>query len=133
MLADSKNQDLYAEWIDYIEDPKTKQAFRYIVGVAAASVEFVCYPQLKGASGPVKDFRFFDSEGEQRFAFITNKKWLLFYFRPPALRSQRYSRECLISDFSSFVETPAGEWTVKLSCVDDVVRLCKHIDPRQAD
>jgi len=133
VLADAKNQGLYSEWIDYIEDPGTKQAFRYIVGVAAASKEFVCHPQMKGVNGPIKDFRFIDARGEQPFAFITNKRWLLFYFRPPAIRTKRYSRDSLINDFPSFVENPAGEWTVKLTCINDVVLLCKHIDPRQVD
>jgi hypothetical protein len=52
---------------------------------------------------------------------------LLFYFRPPAVRSGIYSRPELEGDFDSFLETPAGEWTVKLRSIDDVRRLSRHI------
>ena len=124
MLTDAKNAQLYAEWEQFIEAPEARAAFRYLVGLAACSKRFNCHIQWKGE---VRDFRFHDTSGEQPHSFITNQRWLLFYFRPPAVRSGAYSRELLAQDFETFEENPAGEWTLKLRSIPDVERLSKHI------
>jgi len=123
-LTDAKHSELYRDWESYIDVPDARAAFRYIVGVAACSGRYRCHIQWKG---DVRDFRFHDVSGEQTHSFITNQRWLLFYFRPPAVRSGEYSRERLSQDFDSFEENPAGEWTVKLTNIADVDRLGKHI------
>jgi hypothetical protein len=124
VLTDAKNSELYADWLNFIEVPETRAAFCYIVGIAASSKRYSCHIQWKGQ---VRDFRFHDVSGEQPHAFITNQRWLLFYFRPPAVRSNTYSRDRLAKDFDRFWETPKGEWTVKLRDIADVERLSKHI------
>lgn len=124
MLTDVKNAELYRDWHDFLEEPAARQAFLYLIGIAACSSRYSCHIQWKGE---VRDFRFHDMGGEQPFAFITNKRWLLFYFRLPAVRSSTIDRAMLAADFDSFNENAAGEWTVKLRCVGDVDRLLRHV------
>jgi hypothetical protein len=123
VLTDVKNAELYADWERFIEAPDTRAAFRYLVGLAACSTRFNCHIQWKG---DVRDFRFHEL-AEQPLSFITNQRWLLFYFRPPAVASGQYSREHLARDFDSFDENTRGEWKVKLRSVADVERLSQHI------
>ena len=129
MLDGTKNAPLYAEWLDYIEDPAVKLAFLHLLGLAATSTRYSCHIQWKG---DVRDFRFHDAGGEQPHSFITNQKWLLFYFRPPALRSGTYSRDAIAADFDSFEENSAGEWHVKLRSIADVERLMQHVRLRSS-
>ena len=125
MLKDASNPDLYTQWLESIEARETRATFCYLLGIAASSDRFICHAQWKG---PVRDFRFIDvASAEQPYSFITNQRWLLFYFRPPALRLNAVSRDALVLDFDSFHENPAGEWTVKLMSISDVDRLGKHI------
>jgi len=121
VLLDAKNADLLPQWLDQIETDQTRDAFRYLVGLAATLTEFECYAQLKGE---VRDFRFFARGGhEQPFAFIPNRHWLLFYFRAPAVRSGKYSLQSLQAAFDSAIENNSGEWTVRLRSIPDVQRL----------
>ncbi len=124
MLTDTKNGELYAEWLDFIGAPETSAAFCYLIGIAACSKRYKCHIQWKGE---IRDFRFLDVSGEQPYSFITNQRWLLFYFRPPAVRSNIHSRDRLAQTFESFEENPAGEWTVKLRTIADVDRLRQHV------
>jgi hypothetical protein len=120
MLTDSLRAELYYDWHAYIDDENARDAFCYIVGLAATLRSFGCYPKAKGE---VKDFRFEDEYNAIRFAFIVNKSWLLFYFRKPAIESGKYSQSDLRNAFETARETEAGEWTIRLQSVDDVKRL----------
>ena len=124
MLTDSKNAALYTEWHKSITDPQVQAAFHYIVGAAARLEEYQCHIQWKGK---VRDFRFHDTGGEQPFSFITNNRWLLFYLRPPAIRSGTFSRNELENLFDSVAENSAGEWTVRLRSIPDVERLIRFL------
>jgi hypothetical protein len=123
MLADSFNPELYYDWLTHILAPETKDAFIFIVGYAACLSEYKCHPQFKGKNGPLRDFRFFNSRNEQVFAFIVNQQWLLFYFRAPAVRSNRYSFETIKSTFSSALTNNGGEWTIKIKSIADAKAL----------
>ena len=126
MLLASQQFDLYPEWSRTIESDAARAAFHYLVGIAASSRRFMCHAQWKGE---IRDFRFIEiASGEQSHSFITNQQWLLFYFRPPALRSGVYSRDEVERAFESFRENTAGEWTIKLASVSDVQALSKIID-----
>ncbi|MBW8458746.1 MAG: hypothetical protein K0M58_09935 [Thiobacillus sp.] len=117
MLADARNSSFYPDWFDYIESEEAKDAFRYLVGLAAGLRNYTCYPGLHGA---YRDFRFFDQHEEHPFAFGIAQKWLLFYFRLPAIRSGRYKLQNLEASFPSAKQVNSGEWTVKLRDIDDV-------------
>jgi hypothetical protein len=72
--------------------------------------------------GIITDVRYYDSAGEQPYAFIPNKAHLLFYFRPPALR--RCSRNEIEEHFE-IEENKAGEWKVRIGNTDDAMRLAQ--------
>ncbi len=79
---------------------------------------------MKGAEGPLHDFRFIDGASEQPFLFITNQsKGLLFYFRAPAVRSGRYGFEELRNMFSFAAEKSREEWAVRINTVEEARRL----------
>ena len=71
--------------LSHIESDDARDAFHYLVGRAATLKCFVCHPQQKGV---ISDFRFIVlNRDEMPFAVSPNKRWLLFYFRAPAVRS----------------------------------------------
>lgn len=121
MLADARNSNFYPDWLDYIESEEAKDAFRYLVGLAAGLRNYQCHP---GLHGDYRDFRFFDQHA-QPFAFGIAQRWLLFYFRLPAIRSGRYKFQDLETSFPSAKQVNSGEWTVKLRNIDDAHRLWK--------
>ena len=120
MLAEALGTDLYIHWYEYINDEQTRDAYCYIVGLAASLRKHKCYPRQKGE---VRDVRFEGEMEEVPFAFIVNKESLLFYFRLPAVRSGRYSIDKLEVAFDFVNQNPAGEWTVRLRSIADVKRL----------
>ena len=120
MLSAARNTELYPEWLQHIESEETKDAFRYLVGLAAGLTSLTCHPQFKG---DVRDFRFLNARDEQPFSFIPNKSWLLFYFRAPAVRSGMYSLGVLRAALESASENNSGEWSVRLRSIADVQRL----------
>jgi hypothetical protein len=123
MLADSKNSKLYTEFLSFIKSEETKDAFRYLVGCAATLKTYFCHPHQSDKRNK-RELQFWNAKhDEQPFAFITNQKWLLFYFRQPAVLSHQYKKELVQAAFKSFKENNLGEWTVKLRSVTDVQRL----------
>ena len=124
MLDGMKNKLLCAECLDYIKDQDVKDAFVYFLGLCACVSGLNCHIEQKGV---IKDFQIFDDTGEQPHSFITNQKWLLFYFRPAAVRALLARRSEFESAFESFNENTAGEWTVKLRTIADVKRLAAHL------
>lgn len=120
MLADARNSSFYPDWLDYIESEDAKDAYRYLVGFAAGLRNFHCHP---GLHGDYRDFRFLDQHEEQPFAFGIARRWLLFYFRPPAIRSGRYRFQDLEACFPTANQVNSEVWTVRLSNIDDVRHL----------
>ena len=126
MISGAENPNLYNEWSQAIADPDVRDAFRYLVGLSAEHPRYLCHPQWKGE---IRDFRFIDDENEQPFSFIVNRHWLLFYFRPPAIRRKLIARANLAASFESLNENSAGEFTVRIRSISDVQRLWKLIGP----
>jgi hypothetical protein len=125
MLAEAKNSDLLPAWHEYIGSEQVRDAFCYLVGLAAVARDFSCYATRKG---DVRDFRFYSSGREMPYAFIPAKDWLLFYFRLPAVRSAQFDATTLQTLFSDASCNPTGEWTVRLRTIGDVQRLWRHIE-----
>lgn len=123
MLANSFNSELYCDWQGHIIDKETRDAFIYTVGFAACLSDYKCHPQYKGKNGPLRDFRFYDSNNEMPFAFIINQQWLLFYFRAPAVRSNQYTFDYIRKVFPSAQINNGGEWTIKIRSISDVKTL----------
>ena len=124
LIVKDLDSELFMDWSDSIKDEQVRSAFWYLIGTAVCLRSYDCEIRWKGK---VRDFRFFDADGKQPFSFITNQKWLKFYFRGPAVRSVRFERERVSSLFSSYAENGAGEWTVELRSIDDVKRIAEYV------
>ena len=81
----NKNPQLIKTFADYIELDSVRAAYYVMLGAVAAHPHLDCYPENKGE---IRDFRLYASVKKQPFAFIVNKKSLLFYLRKPALDSK---------------------------------------------
>jgi hypothetical protein len=127
MLTGASDAALYSDWYDHIYDDETRDAYSYLVGLAASLRRYKCHP---GKHGDVKDFRFKDAANRRPFDFIVNKGSLLFYFRRPAIESGRYSIEQLkAAGFTPEEEDNSlGEWRVRLDSIADVKRLWPILD-----
>lgn len=114
--------ELYPEYEAYIEDQQARGAFRLLVDLAASSPRLVLSFKPKGK---LRTCCLHDRSERQPYSFIVNKKWLLFYFRLPEVRS---GMDRLKGEFDSFNVNNKGEWTVKLRTEDDVRLLLRHVD-----
>jgi len=124
MLVGTENQSLYREYYDIIEDIETKEAFSYLVGWASSLKNYSCLPSSHGV---IKDFRFM-RDTDWDFAFIPNQKWLLFYFRKPSLRFEKYSRARILEKFPEAKETKPREFTLRISNFEMAAKIATLIE-----
>ena len=115
---------MLTDWSEYVKDDSARAAFWYLIGVSAASRTHSCEVYWKGE---VRDVRLIAENGEQPYSFITNRKWLLFYFRRPAIESGRFQRKDLSGVFDSFAENASGEWTIRVENVVHAERLADYL------
>lgn len=125
MELDSTRTDILVQHAEYIASPGTREAFAYPVGSAALSPNWIYHAQMKG---DIRDFRLHDSAGSQPFSLIVNRDSLLFYFRPPAVRSGRYFLVDLERSFEEVRENNSGEWTVRITSLESARRLWAYIN-----
>lgn len=125
MLLDAKNAALLPEHLQYIADADVRDAFVYLLGLAASDPRFQCYGELKGA---IRDFRFLDVNGQQLFSFIVNRASLLFYVRAPAINSGQFALADLRVSFPDASVNNAGEWTVRIQRIADARVLWSYLD-----
>ena len=109
-MLKTKDETLYSAFSDYINSNEVREAFFILIGAAAALPTYTCGPVEKGV---IRDFRFYSSPDKQPFAFIINQGSLLFYLRPPAVESGKWTLADLVNSFSTVNENPGGEWTIK--------------------
>ena len=124
MIIKDKNNQLYSEFEDFIKIKEVRDACNILLGAAASIDKFESYPEQKGV---ISDFRFYTPDGEQPFAFIINKKSLLFYLRPPAIESKKYVFNGLKDQFDEVKENPAGEWTIRIQNRDDAFNIITQV------
>ena len=122
MLADNISASLYPEWLAHVQTPEARDAFVFLVGYAAMLRRYTCHVQRKGV---VRDFRFKSADGTLPFAFVVNRRWLLFYFRLPSLGPVGFSPKRILSSFPEAKMNRRGEWTIRLHDVEDVRVLLK--------
>jgi hypothetical protein len=124
MLNGAENRLLYPDYYELIQDVGTKQAYSYLVGWASSLRHYDCLPSSHGV---IPDFRFIRGS-EWEFAFIPNQKWLLFYFRKPSRKYEKYSRSEIMTRFPETKENNGGEFTVKISTLSEAVKLAEYIE-----
>lgn len=124
MPLDTTSANILVQHAEHIAAPETRDAFAYLVGSAASSRELTCHAQMKGA---IRDFRLRDASGSQPFSLIVNRDSLLFYFRPPAVRSGHFSLRDLARSFEEVRENNSGEWTVRITDIESARRLWAFI------
>ena len=124
MIDTDKNTHLHDEFVDYIDDANVRDAYHVLLGAAENLIGFHCYPENKG---DVRDFRFYTEDEKQPFAFIINKNSLLFYLRPPAVSSGKYSFPRIQSVFTEVNENPSGEWRIRVNDRNDALKIVRFV------
>lgn len=124
MLRGAEHSELYREYYEILCVPEAKHAFLYMIGWASTLKGYEVFP---GFHGHIKDFRFLRGN-DWDFSFIPNQKWMLFYFRKPCLRLPKYSCEEILKRIPGAKENNAGELTVRIENMNDVMRLTGYIE-----
>jgi hypothetical protein len=110
---------LLQEQAEHIELREVLNAYWYLIGFSECLSDFEPRPVRKGV---LMDYRYL-RDGENWFAFIVNRKSLLFYFRSPSTRSGRWPKDELAKQFNEVLEPRSGEVTVRISSTNEARRL----------
>ena len=124
MLVGAENQSLYHDYYNLIQVDGAKQAYSYLVGWASSLKHYNCSPS---SHGYMKNFKFMRGT-DWDFSFAPNQKWLLFYFRKPSLKFEKYSRAEILGRFPYANETTSGEFTVRVSTLEMAVKIADYIE-----
>ena len=124
MLSGAENQSLYREYYELIQDSDAKQAYSYLIGWASSLKNHNCLPS---AHGVIKDFRIMRGN-DWDFAFIPNQKWLLFYFRRPCQKLEKFAHVNILSKFPEANENNHGEITIRIKTLEEAIKLAAYID-----
>lgn len=126
MLKSAEDSGWITEFYEYIQDGGAKEAFALLIGTFACLKDVSCGRKPQGdvlSVGLVVD-------GEHWFAIMPTRKSLTFQWRPPATRTERYSRDHLRAQFpKSFTDTAQAEhWSVKISSIEESLLLLLILD-----
>lgn len=112
---------LLAEHRSHINSDEVEKAFDVLVSAAISSKKFECAP---GWHGDVRDFRYFSPvTKDQPFAFIPNRKDLLFYVRKPGKGLIVGGLKGIRDRFQEVNENSSGEWTIRLRTPAEAARM----------
>jgi hypothetical protein len=112
---------LLAEHRQYLWYDVGKEAFDTLVGAAIALPGYATSP---GWHGEIREFTYDDAtSGERPFAFIVNRRDLLFYVRSAGLGRIPGGLDTLDAEFGSVEGNARGEWTVRIASKEDATRL----------
>ena len=104
-----------------IKEESGREAFDAMV---AAAIELPGYDAEPGWQGEVRIFKYVDAvSGERPFAFIINRRDLLFYVRDNGRDRVPGGFAALKLQFDAAIENHRGEWTVRIGSTEDAVRL----------
>lgn len=113
---------LHEDNLRFIADRAIRIAYIYLIRHAERLVGYRCYPNMKGA---IRTFRYY-AGAEQPFAFIVNRKSLLFYFRKPAVARGAGTVERLTKRFAEVRVPRSDEITVRIDSIADARQLMKE-------
>jgi putative restriction endonuclease len=121
MKAHDWDEHLLAEHRQFITGAAAQQAFDILVLAALLLPTYECSP---ARHGDIRDFRYKDrATGEWPFAFIVNRKDLLFYVRKLGLPHVAGGFAALQERFRKVNENAAGEFTIHIASGDEARRL----------
>lgn len=121
MKATDWDESLLTEHRRYIAVPACQQAFDALVLAAILLPNYECLPAWHGE---IRDFRYRDrNTGEWPFAFIVNRKDLLFYVRKQGLPRVTGGIAALKERLAKVSENAAGEYSVHIESSEDAHRL----------
>ena len=121
MKAPDWDDALLTDHRRYISVPAAQQAFDALVLAAILLPNYECLPAWHGE---IRDFRYKDrATGEWPFAFIVNRKHLLFYVRKQGLARVAGGIAALKERLGKVSENAAGEYSVYVESSDDAHRL----------
>ena len=69
----------------------------------------------------------FEANGEWRYAAVLNKKWILWYFRNPALKSGIIGRDAIQDRFPQAVRRNDGEIKLKLYNAQEALSVLEYL------
>jgi hypothetical protein len=118
------NMELYQKYADYVRIVEVRDAFHTLVGAASSVSNLNCYPEQKGE---IQDFRYYSADKKQPFSFIINRNSLLFYLRPPAIESNKYSFSKIRNHFTEVNMNTRGEWTIRICNRRDALIITEMI------
>ena len=106
----------------YVTGPGAAAALDLMIRESSRITGLSFYPAWHGK---IREFRYDDiASDEQPFAFIVNRKHLLFYIRRPALGRPMTAASAIRKRFPYATETKQGEWTVRISDRAMAERVC---------
>ena len=115
------NDVLLAEHRAHIAAETAAMAYDVLASAAVASRRFECAPAWHGE---IREFRYDDLDTKERpFAFIVNRKDLLFYVRKAGQRFVPGGLADLRKRYSEVKENPSGEWTIRVRDPDEARRV----------
>ena len=126
----STEDEMHAERLKFIASEPVREAYRYLIDYASRLEGYDCYPDWGGSV--IRSFRYAHNRSQprshHRYSFITNKKWVLFYFRLPSEVGQPNQ---LIAElnrmFTDVNRNTDGEITVRIKNIGDARRLMEFI------
>src|SRR6266850_5756723 len=121
MKAPDWDDALLTDHRRYVSVPAAQQAFDALVLAAILLPNYECLPAWHGE---IRDFRYKDrATGEWPFAFIVNRKHLLFYVRKQGLARVAGGIAALKERLGKVSKNTAGEYTVYVESSDAAHRL----------
>ena len=119
------DEKLLAEHRAWIKAESAQEAFDVMVKVAALLPAYLTDPAMQG---DVRIFRYVEQvSGERLFAFIINRRDLLFYVRETGITRVPGGISELRRHFAGVKENNRGEWTVRIASGADAERLNAYL------
>ena len=108
---------------DYIDSDTVKEIFRDLLSYSKSIEKFTC--EARNYHKGKKDFKYYhnDNIGKYVFAFIVNKKDLLFYIRRPAMTINPLLRKFLKGSVLKFSKNPVGEFTARVETREQLEKI----------
>jgi hypothetical protein len=115
------DENLDREYEAWIQVRDVRRAYRFLVERSRCLEGYDCFPHLQGM---IRAFRF--RRGKTwPFAFIVNRKSLLFYFRKAGLTHSAANETALRKSFADVKVNKRGEIKVRIESYENAVELIK--------